>query len=229
MFTDVLVATVSRNQAHSVRLSIDFIDGPRNDVVKVYVDGIYRYTGTTWEDYFRWCMESGGGTGTATDQSRTVDSILFRVGGGQGFTHPANQGKGFFIDNLFYASSMRQTCDHHGDGNGDVEDGHGGHGHASFHKSGCDNSDSDSVHHDDDQSGHHFQSSSVNSSEYSTTTSGGRSITMVGTGTDNGLPVGFTMVAVDNDGLLPATYSIVLTNGYSFVGTFLNGSVVSIR
>src|SRR2546430_5352410 len=80
-FTDVLVATVSRNQAHSVKLSIGFIDGPRNDIVRVYVDGNLKYTGTTWEDYFRWCPESGGGTGTTlADQSRTVDSLLFRVG-----------------------------------------------------------------------------------------------------------------------------------------------------
>jgi hypothetical protein len=227
VFTDILVATVARNRAHSVRLSIDFIDGPHNDVVKVYVDDELKHVGTTWEDYFRWCPESLGGTGDPTfDQSRTVDSLLFRVGGRP---HPMNLGLGFLIDNLSYSSSLRQTCGRHGDGDGDVEDGHGGHGHANFHKSGCDNSNSDSVRHDDDQSGHHFQSSSVNSSEYSTTASGGRSITMVGTGTDNGLPVGFTMVAVDNDGLLPATYSIVLTNGYSFVGTFLNGSVVSIQ
>src|SRR6185295_9932361 len=90
-FTDTLVATVTRNRAHSVKLVIDFIDGPRNDRVKVYVDGTLRRTGTTWEDYFRWCTESGGGTGTAADQSRTVDSMLFRVGGGT--PHPQNLGK----------------------------------------------------------------------------------------------------------------------------------------
>jgi hypothetical protein len=229
-WTDVLVATVSRNRAHSVRLSIDFIDGPRNDRVKVYVDGNLRHTGTTWEDYFRWCTESQGGTGsTVTDQSRTVDSLLFRVGGNQGFLHPANRFKGFFIDNLFYASSTRPDCDkHHGDGDGDVEDGHGGHGHGSFHKSGCDKNDGDSVRHDDDQAGHHFQSTSVDAAEYSSA-SGGQMITVTGTGLDNGLPVEFTMVAVDNGILLPATYSIVLTNGYSFVGAFVAGSAVRIE
>jgi hypothetical protein len=161
------------------------------------------------------------------DQSRAVDSLLFRMGGDEGQTHPLNKGKGFFIDNLYYASSMRQSCDHHGEGDGDVEDGHGGHGHGQFHKSGCDKNDGDSVRHDDDASGHHFQSSSVDSAEYSSA-NGGQMITMTGTGTDNGLPVGFTMIAVDNGSLLPATYSIVLTNGYSFIGTFVRGSVVSI-
>ena len=231
-WVETLVASgLDRAQAHTVKLSMDFKDGPRNDIVKVYVDGDLVHTGTSWEDYFRWCTESGGGIpmDSAHDRSRTVDSMIFTVRGGDGETHPLNRGKGFLIDNLSYTSSMRPTCEHHGDGDGDVEDGHGGHGHASLHKSGCDKSSSDSVRHDDDQSGHHFQSSSVNSSEYSTTASGGRSITMVGIGTDNGLPVGFTMVAVDNDGLLSATYSIILTNGYSFVGTFLTGSVVSIQ
>jgi len=103
---DTVVATVSRNAPHSVRLAIDFVDGPRNDVVNVYVDGALMMTGTTWEDYFRWCTESGGGTGTAAaDQSRTVDSVIFRVGGDQGVTHLANAGKGFFIDNVATASS----------------------------------------------------------------------------------------------------------------------------
>ena len=98
-----------RNVPHSVKLTIDFVDGPRNDVVKVYVDGVLKKTGTTWEDYFRWCAESGGGTGlTAFDQSRTVDSQIFqaRIGGG---SCAACAGKGFLIDNFSYASSRPPT------------------------------------------------------------------------------------------------------------------------
>jgi hypothetical protein len=109
-FTEVQVAGgLSRNVAHTVKVAIDFVDGPRNDVVKVYVDGSLVHTGTTWEDYFRWCTESGGGVpnDAAADQSRTVDSLLFRVGGAEGFTHPANFGKGFLIDNLTFISSRQ--------------------------------------------------------------------------------------------------------------------------
>jgi len=227
-FTDILVATVTRNRAHSVKLVIDFIDGPRNDRVKVYVDGtLRRATGTTWEDYFRWCTESGGGTGTtAADQSRTVDSMLFRVGGATGVTHSQNTGKGFVIDNLFYSSSRaeRECDDHHADGDGDVDDHHGHHGHGKFHKKGCGKDDDDDVEHDDDHEGHHFKSTSVDSAEYSSDAEG-RTVTMSGFGLDNGLPVGFTMMAVDHDGLLPATYTIILTNGYAFVGEFVGGLV----
>ena len=232
VFTDVLVATVSRNRAHTFRLSIDFIDGPHNDVVKVYVDGMLRHVGTTWEDYFRWCTESGGGTGTTTaDQSRTVDSLLFRVGGADGITHVDNFGKGFFFDNLFYASSTREDCDkHHGHGDGGGGGGGGGVGggaatmgasnsnHFHFDKEGCEKDDRDNARHDDDEHGHHFQSSSVDYAEYDTV-GNGRQMTMVGSGTDNGEAVTFTIVAVDYGGLIPSTYSIVLSNGYAWAGT----------
>jgi hypothetical protein len=223
-FTDIKVATVSRGRAHSVRLAIDFVDGPRNDVVKVYVDGSLRYVGTTWEDYFRWCPESGGGTGNpANDRSRTVDSMLYRVGG---VPHPQNIGRGFLIDNLFYSSSnSARGCDgRRGDGDGDVDDKTGGRSHSRFHKEGCDKRDDDKVEHDDEAGGHHFKSSSVDSADFSTAADG-RTLTMRGIGLDNGLPTAFTLVVVDHDGVVPATYSLILTSGYVFVGEFVNGRV----
>ena len=112
-FTEVQVASgLSRGAAHSVKVTIDFVDGPRNDVVKVYIDGTLVHTGTTWEDYFRWCTESGGGVpnDAAADQSRTVDSLLFRVGGADGFNH-RQLWKGFLIDGLSYTSSRTPFCE----------------------------------------------------------------------------------------------------------------------
>jgi hypothetical protein len=99
---DTVVATaLSRSVPHTIRLTMDLVDGPHNDVVKVFVDGTLRYTGTSWEDYYRWCTESGGGVpnDAAADQSRTVDSLLFRTGGADA-VRPWLQGKGFLIDNL---------------------------------------------------------------------------------------------------------------------------------
>ena len=53
-FVETSVASgLNRALPHSVKLAIDFVDGPANDVVKVYVDGSLRHTGTSWEDYFR--------------------------------------------------------------------------------------------------------------------------------------------------------------------------------
>lgn len=227
-FVETMVASgLSRTEAHTVKLSMDFVDGPRNDVVKVYVDGELRHTGTSWEDYFRWCTESGGGVpgGTAQDQSRTVDSMIFTVRGGDGETHHNNRGKGFLIDNLAYASSTADECpNRHADGDGDVESASGGRSHGHFHKDGCGKSGNDSVQHDDSQQGHSFQSTSVDAATYSTAADG-RTVTMTGTGLDNGLPVAFTLVAVDHDGLIPATYSLVLSDGYTFIGGLVSGGV----
>lgn len=83
------VATgLSRTVPHTIKVTMDFIDGARNDVVKVYVDGVLGHTGTSWEDYFRYCE------GVPT---RTVDSVLFRTAG---TAAPATSGYGFLIDNL---------------------------------------------------------------------------------------------------------------------------------
>ena len=229
---DFVLTTVAsgleRDHPHTVRLVMDFIDGPRNDVVKVYVDGSLRHVGTSWEDYFRWCPESGGGTGTtAADQSRTVDSMIFqaRTSGG---TAPGTLNNGFLFDNLFYSSSSVEQCDNrHADGDGDVQDSGGHKGHMHFHKGGCGHNDGDGVQHDDDQQGHHFQSTSVDSAQYSTALDG-RTVVITGTGVDNGLPVAFTLTAIDHDGLLPGAYTLVLSDGYTLAGTLLDGGTLTV-
>ena len=61
---------------------MDFVDGPQNDVVLVFVDGSLAHTGTSWEDYFRDCEGN---------ETRTVDSLLFRS---SGTAAPANAWQG---------------------------------------------------------------------------------------------------------------------------------------
>ena len=102
MFSPVATG-LDRSLPHTIKITMDLIDGPRNDVVKVYVDGVLLHTGTSWEDYFRWCTESGGGVPNdpVADQSRTIDSILFRTGGSAA---PATAGNGFVVDNLSLSS-----------------------------------------------------------------------------------------------------------------------------
>ena len=104
-FTQVATG-LSRTTTHSIRMTLDLVEGPANDVVKIYVDGTLRHTGTSWEDYFRWCEGLGGpyDQGYGSNESRTIDSILFRTGGG---AQPATLGKGFLIDNLVITSSAR--------------------------------------------------------------------------------------------------------------------------
>lgn len=83
-----LVANLDRTKVHNIKVTMDFVDGPANDVVKVYIDGVLEHTGTSWEDYFR---------DVEGNPTRTVDSVLFRTGGASA---PANLDKGFLIDNL---------------------------------------------------------------------------------------------------------------------------------
>lgn len=87
-FTETDIATLDRSVPHTAKISMDFVDGPRNDVVKVYIDGVLEITGTSWEDYFRYCEGN---------PTRPVDSMLFRTGG---TAAPATSGNGFLIDNL---------------------------------------------------------------------------------------------------------------------------------
>lgn len=86
-FTTV-ASGLDRAVPHTIRVTMDFLDGPENDIVRVYVDGVLRHTGTSWEDYFR--QEESNPT-------RTVDSILFRTAG---TAAPDTAGKGFLVDNL---------------------------------------------------------------------------------------------------------------------------------
>jgi len=107
-FIETDIATLNRAVPHTIKFAIDFVAGPANDIVKIYIDGALAHTGTTWEDYYRWCTESGGGVvnGTTADVSRAVDSLLFRTGGTAVI---ANSGKGFLIDNLSLLSGVALT------------------------------------------------------------------------------------------------------------------------
>jgi len=99
-FVPTTVATgLSRATTHAAKFVIDFVDGPSNDVVDIYIDGVLVHTGTTWENYFRYDPESNP---SLVDESRTVDSLLFRTGGPAA---PDTLGMGYLIDNLTMSSS----------------------------------------------------------------------------------------------------------------------------
>lgn len=92
-FVESDIATISRSP-HAIKFSMNFLDGPSNDVVKIYIDGSLVKTGTSWENYYRFDSESNP---ALVSNSRTVDSLLFRESGD---AHPADAGNGFLIDNL---------------------------------------------------------------------------------------------------------------------------------
>lgn len=98
-FTDEVIATISRTAPHTIKFVMDFVNGSRNDVVKIYIDGVLIKTGNSWEDYFRYCEGN---------QTRTVDSLGFFT---RGTAHPANAGKGFLIDSVTSISSSTLLVD----------------------------------------------------------------------------------------------------------------------
>ena len=90
-----LVTGLDRTKVHTVEMEMKLREGPRNDEVKVWIDGKHEITGTSWEDYFRYCEGN---------PTRTVDSLLFRTAG---VAAPATLGKGFLIDRLALFSGTR--------------------------------------------------------------------------------------------------------------------------
>ena len=107
-----------------------------------------------------------------------------------GGTATGTLGNGFLFDNLSYSTSNADQCDNHNsDGEGDVDNGSGGRGHMKFHKHGCGKDSNDSVQHSDSQQGQNFQSTSVDAAAFSTAANS-RTVSITGTGMDNGLALG---------------------------------------
>jgi hypothetical protein len=98
-FVETAVVTgLDRTVPHTIKITMDLVEGPSNDIVKVYVDGVLRHSGTSWEDYFRSDPEAVAHAG----HPPIVNRILFRVGG---TSVPGNSGKGFLIDDFSLKSS----------------------------------------------------------------------------------------------------------------------------
>jgi uncharacterized protein YkwD len=97
-FNETDIATLSRTRAHSIRFSIDFKPGPGNDVVRIYIDGTRKITGTTWEDYYRYDPEAVDHLG----QPPPTSKLIFRESGSP---DPLNFGQGFLVDGVYLASS----------------------------------------------------------------------------------------------------------------------------
>lgn len=91
-FIETDIATLDRSVPHTAKFVMNFVDGSRNDVVKIYIDGTLVHTGTSWEDYFRYCEGN---------PTRPVDSLLFRTAG---TAAPATLGAGYLIDNVSLSS-----------------------------------------------------------------------------------------------------------------------------
>lgn len=101
-FNGTDVATIDRTSSHNIKFVIDFVPGPANDVVELYVDGTLVITGTTWEDYYRYDPEQNGNG----NQIFPVSKLIFREGGSAA---PGTAGNGYLVDNVSLSSSASST------------------------------------------------------------------------------------------------------------------------
>jgi hypothetical protein len=96
-FNETEIATLGRNSAHTIRFLVQFVPGPANHVAKIFIDGVLKKTGTTWEDYYRYDPEQAG-------NSNVVPSVSKLLFGESGTANPGNAGNGFLVDGVSLAS-----------------------------------------------------------------------------------------------------------------------------
>jgi hypothetical protein len=106
-------------------------------------------------------------------------------------------------------------------GNGHVNGKHGGQAQFSFNYDDS-NQPTGSASFSDPGSGVNFQATQVTAATFDQVA---HTVTLTGTGTDNGQPVAFTMVAADSSLAPPGLFSITLNDGYNNSGNLLDGSV----
>jgi parallel beta-helix repeat protein len=102
-FTDTDIATLTYAEKHTLGLTMIFVGGPANDIVRVSVDGSVVHLGTSWEDYFR---------DVELTATRTVDSLLFREGSNdpENDARPSLAGQGFLVDDVVLTSGPTAAC-----------------------------------------------------------------------------------------------------------------------
>jgi len=119
-----------------------------------------------------------------------------------------------------------EVC-HRAHGDGHAVDGSGKKETHHFHKKSSkydpDDKEGDNLRSDDDR-GSHFQSTSFTSTAY-TITDISQAVTIVGTGVHNGLPVVFTMTAVNYGDVAPGVFNLTLSDGYAFIGRVIDGFI----
>jgi hypothetical protein len=112
------------------------------------------------------------------------------------------------------------TCREAG-GDGEQNGKRSGKAHFSFNHDGC-NQTTDTASYSDSDSNVNFQATQVTSATFDDV---GHTVTLAGSGTDNGSPVTFTVVAVDSSLVAPGMFTITLSDGYTNTGNLLAGSI----
>jgi len=111
---------------------------------------------------------------------------------------------------------------HEGDGNGHIQGEKSSQASFQFDDDPCEDNDAERVDASDPSGNMNFHSTQILSVAFDDVA---HTITVAGLGTDNGLPVTFTMAAVDSSLVPPGLFSITLSDGYTNSGNLLDGSI----
>ena len=111
---------------------------------------------------------------------------------------------------------------HEADGDGHIAGERSGAARFHFDADACEDGDADGVDASDPGSNMDFHSTQFASVAFDDVA---HTMTIVGTGLDNGLPVTFTAIAVDNGQTSLNMFSLTLSDGYTNTGTLLDGSI----
>lgn len=95
-----IASGLSRTTPHTLRMVLTTVDGPDNDVLRIFVDGALAFTGTGWEEYFSTDPEA---IANNLESPRLIDRLLFQVR--PGMLNAANLGGGFLFNNVVVTSS----------------------------------------------------------------------------------------------------------------------------
>jgi hypothetical protein len=111
---------------------------------------------------------------------------------------------------------------HEGDGDGHIQGENSG--EASFHvdEDPCEDNDGEHVDAKDPSGNMDFHSTEILSVAFDDVA---HTVIVAGLGTDNGLPVAFTVAAVDSSLVPPGSFSITLSDGYGNSGNLLDGVI----
>ena len=192
------------------------------------------------------CLSTMGPNGTITidvplsdvNEPGAIDSRLHEVTAStMTLLHPANfvpsvSGIGGSLFNLIDVAQgytfdsavptpTATPCPGEVDADGDEPGKKGGSAHFHAHHDDC-GEQPESETFNDPSSGTDFHSTQVSSVTYDNVK---HLVTIVGLGTNNGLPVTFTIVAVDSSLVPPGLFAITLSDGYSNSGNLLSGSI----
>src|SRR5205807_6378685 len=115
---------------------------------------------------------------------------------------------------------------HEADGDGHISGEHSGEMRFHFDADACEDGDVESVDATDPGSNMDFHSTLVLSVAFDDLA---HTITVAGVGLDNGLPVTFTAVAVDNGRAGLDTFGLTLSDGYTNAGNLLDGTITLFR